>query len=332
MGLAFDAARRNPRSLVGEPLVSQGLLAMRASRDIVRQSLEAGNWPGIKTRHDDGDNFRLWVNYIGSDSRQAGSVDRMGYSSRFNGLVSGASAGLGEFFYAGAYCAYARAKTSYQSALASVDTDIVQTGVFAGLSPLPDLHLLADMSYVRANNKSRRDTPMGRNLGHFRQNVFSAGLKARYDFYSEREFVLTPSVGLLYQHFRQAGFTESGAALTHRMNPMSASSLTGSLGLGFSRDFPLGESDSFTPAIYVSLNREFADTELQTGAEYAGYGSYFDISSGKWDRNSAELGINLRAKLTQANKVELSFIGGYNVQFSNSYRNQQFYAGIDLRF
>jgi outer membrane autotransporter protein len=173
---------------------------------------------------------------------------------------------------------------------------------------------------------------LGRNSANFNQNIFSAGLSAKYDFYLGREFLLTPSVGLRYQHLRQGTVTESGLALAQKLNAMPADSLVGTLGLSLSRDFLVGAQGIITPAIYVSWNHEFADDKLQTRARYAGYGTYFDISSGRLDRDAMELGVGLKARLMSTNSFELSLLGGYSVEFNRRYQNQQFYAGLNLKF
>ena len=333
MDSAFDAARHNPRLLVGESLVSQGLVAMRSSRTIARQSLDAAHQSGFGTKNEDGpDRFRLWVNYIGSDSRQWENEETVGYDARFNGLVLGGTAFLGEIMHAGAYAAYAGSKTSYENVRASTDTDIAQTGVFATVSPLSALRFSADMYYAWLRNESWRDTPHGTNTARFNQHVFSAGLMAMYDFHAGQKLLLTPSAGLRYQHFRQAGFTESGTSLAHHLDSASANSLVGSLGMRLSRDFSTSERNTFTPAIHVSWNHELADNQLQARTRYAGYGRYFDISSGRQDRNSYEFGLGLHASLMETKNYRLLFTGGYGIQFSPDYRNQQFHAGLDLRF
>ena len=177
-----------------------------------------------------------------------------------------------------------------------------------------------------------RDNPFGRNSANFTQNIFSIGLVTRYDFYPSRNFSLSPFVSLRYQHLRQDAITENGVALAQKLNSMSAGSLVGNLGLCLSRDFLVGELGIITSAIYASWNHEFADNKLQARTHYAGYGTYFDISSGGMDRDAAELGVGLKARLMSANGFELNLLGGYNVEFSHRYQNQQFYVGLNLKF
>ncbi|MDL2266684.1 autotransporter outer membrane beta-barrel domain-containing protein [Desulfovibrio sp. OttesenSCG-928-G15] len=342
-------ARENAPALTAEGLLSQGLVSLRSTRNIRAQSLlQAGQMSsgGVSLtdapageRGEEGEGrlaasrlFRTWLGYIGSDGRQRSHAGRGGYNAHFKGLSGGVGLSLLPRLEAGLYVAYADAHTSYKRLGTSVDTDILQAGVFTRFQALEKAHILLDAYYAHMKNDSSRATFFDDENAHFTQNILGVGSSVEREIALGSHSRLTPRAGVEYQRLRQPGVREKGSALAQHINRADADSWRASLGLSLAHAFVFLERLELTPVLHAGYSHEFGDSRLSTATRYAGSPRSMRLTSLQQDRNYGEAGLQMQGRILTGPVAGLGFSGSYSVEFSRKYTQQTFQAGLQWSF
>ncbi len=107
---------------------------------------------------------------------------------------------------------YTRGSTEIADVNSEVSSDGFHVGLLAlakPLDPLPDLSLAFDLDYARFDNEAGRYVGVGSVNGDFDQNVWTTGLKLRYDI-EAGPALITPFLGLRYLRLEQERVVEYG--------------------------------------------------------------------------------------------------------------------------
>ena len=109
---------------------------------------------------------------------------------------------------------------------------------------------------------------------------------------------ITPYASFLALESRRDGFTETGAgALNLDTDSERTTSLQGSLGVRFAREFAAGRVFRLTPQLSARWVHEFGDTSSNLPARFAGVPSgSFTVSSDTYDRDSGVFSLGLTGK------------------------------------
>jgi len=276
--------------------------------------------------------YRLWGGYVGNNVRQRDTGEFYGYNASLNGGIVGLGYDLTPRLTLGLFTTIAKSYADFDALRSRIDTDYVQAGFYGSWQANRALAFQFDGSYVHYDNDSVRNNPYGCYVGSFNQDLLSIGATMTRDIWLTSCAKLTPYAGFRYQHLNQDDMYENDlndlAAFVHGTY---ADSYASTFGASFSRDVLCGHS-IMTPTLFAAWRHEFGDTQLSSYAGYYGTPITYIIDSVKRDRDSADIGLDLKTAWEDQTQRIWELRGGYSTNLTTAYYDQSFYATLSLRF
>ncbi|MGL6193966.1 MAG: autotransporter outer membrane beta-barrel domain-containing protein [Thermoguttaceae bacterium] len=334
----FAETRNNPQRLTPEAIATQGIVARDWSGNFTR-SLWQTRDPLSKSAVSQCDpckpcgsnvsrRWNLWGGYVGSNAQQYVQGGYSGYQADINGVMVGAERAMGRNFDVGSYFVYGGGKTKSNSLASQIESDAYQFGLYGSWKPNRHWSVNSDVSFGRFTNDSIRSNAFGAYTGSFGQNLFNFGLLAKRDYRFGRTTKLSPYVGLRYINIDQDSVTESGlSGFATSVAGTHAQSLDSVFGASVAMEFRAA-----TVTLFTDWRHEFSDTRLSTLASYAGSPQSFVLQSVGRERDSADLGCDVKKSWNGQNGRLWRAHTGYNANLANCYQNQMYYVTLALEF
>ncbi|MCC8189593.1 MAG: autotransporter domain-containing protein, partial [Planctomycetes bacterium] len=289
----------------------------------------AGNFPAAHC------GVRFWAGYLGDFDRMDSHSRYIGFKSDRHGFVAGVNYDFSTAATIGIYGGYSRTTTKARRISSEVTSDGGHFGILGGFTPIremPNLVITADAGYTFTDNDGWRRIGGYKTKGSFDQDIFTVGAEVAY----KAQFnclSLTPYVSARYTYADQDGFRETGLAAAD-LSGFHYNSFNTKVGAVVGYDFQSGNGTVFTPSVNVAWKHEYGDRQASSNAFFQGVANptVFRQKSVKADRDSADIGVNLRTAFRTGGNKMVGFNVGYNLNVGSHEKNHSIYAGFDLGF
>jgi outer membrane autotransporter protein len=144
-------------------------------------------------------------------------------------------------------------------------SDVFYLGLYLNSEDVGGWDIRSTLGYAYGDTDSERDVNFGpyftRAKGSFNSHSFFAGVRGSTPWYSNETVTLSPELGLLYAHYRQDSFTESGDRdLVLALDSATAQSLVTSVGV--KADFAsLSATHSVKPMLFARYEYDWLATD-----------------------------------------------------------------------
>ncbi|MFH1983294.1 MAG: autotransporter domain-containing protein [Pseudomonadota bacterium] len=179
-------------------------------------------------------------------------------------------------------------------------------------------------------NHDTRTVTVGASTGTARADYDSvnvgAAVEGGKDFKLDVATVLTPFVGVTYNHNTREDFVETGAGTANlSVEKQDDNSLRTRLGMRLSRDFTIQEDRRLTPSAMIAYVHEYLDTVSRMDAGFsAAPGSTFRVEGPELDRDRLQLGLGVAGQLSENATLNV----GYNGELAGSDDSHSFAATV----
>lgn len=337
----FEAVRNNSQRLTAEAIATQGIVARDWSRNFTRSLWQIRDDVGYAAKCaptacgpcDPCNSGRagkrnLWGGYIGSHTEQFVDNGYYGYKSNLDGVMVGIDIALNRRFEVGTYFVYGDGRTRSDALASRIESDAYQFGFYGTWKPNRKWTIRTDVSYGHFENDSERWNAFGTHRGSFDQNLFNFGLLASRDFRLGKQSKLSPYVGLRYIYLDQDSVVEKGgAAFDTGIAGANIDSLESVFGASFAFDMRRA-----TATFHADWRHEFCDSGLWTRTGFEGGTKTFDLRSVARQRDSADLGFDLKTSWQGRQGRLWTAHAGYNANLAKRYQSQMYYASLGLKF
>ncbi len=290
-----------------------------------------------------GKKWVMWdVPFYMNEKRKA-TDGALGYSTIASGFATGISRMIGETGAIGLAVGYdSRRLTPKDGYHFRNKADTLHMALYGGTN-VGNLFLDFYAGWSRSWNRMERDVvpaPVDRLKSSFKDNVYSAGLKASYVWILPNDVRITPSFGADFSHVRMNKINER-----HESGPTPAARLSGdksnysnlalplmvSVNKTFGSDFLAfqGARSLWTPELragYVPVvGRKRADVDFRNNATPA---AVFNTESAKFAGSYGTVGAGMKIKLADRYIFEVD----YDYTFGKKYSNHSFTGMYGVSF
>ena len=339
LNTVFDDLRSKPQAYLASAAADSAFTAMDIMDTVLDRtaSFERG---ALRPRDRDDSPappaWRAWAGYLGGKVDQDSVAGDYTTQSSYNGLMYISSLELSRDAAVGFHVAYAGTSADYGDLSSSGKTHAYAGGAFAVLRPSTRLTLTADAAYGYYANILDRWNASGNYRADYGQQLLAGGLRAAYDFEMPAGLIVSPFAGLRYQRLIQDAFTESGRGpaphFANSVDQMFGDGLASSLGASVTRDFRFADGRVVSPILSVAWRHDWADRQFSTGGSFAGGAERFRLYSLTRERDSADLGVNLKAAVLRTDRTVLDVEAGCNLAVTRDYVGREWYAGMGVQF
>lgn len=341
----FAAVRNNAQKLIPESIASQAVVARDWSRNFtqslwqIRGDLNASTQCGPAACNPCGPcdpcgaskragKRNVWGGYVGNHTEQFAHGGYYGYKADMNGVMVGLDTALNRRFEIGTYFVYGDGRTKSDALSSRIESDAYQFGFYGSWKANKKWTLRADVSYGRYENDSERWNVFGSHSASFDQDIFNLGLLAKRDFRLSKRSLLSPYAGLRYIYLDQDSVRETSVSgMPTSVAGMNGESLESVFGTSWAFDMRRA-----TATLYADWRHEFCDSGFGTLASFNGAPQIFYLNSVARQRDSADLGFDLKTSWTGRKGRTWTAHAGCAANLAKHYQSQTYYATLGLKF
>lgn len=274
-----------------------------------------------------GSGWSGWARVLGVTGDQNGDAGTPGYEFDSAGLSAGFDTRLSDNFAIG---------FGFGLANTDVDFDVTQSsdvdsyhGSLYGTYSTPAYYVDAAVTYAGSNYDSTRYIPALAETAYGSTDGRSFGIYVGggYVAVDETNWYLIPTASAEWARADIDGFTETGSSLNMTVSDYNADSLVTSLGFRTGSHLTVGET-RVEPELSIAWAHEFGDTDRDVTAGFAGTTTTFAINGIKPDRDSALLGLGVKAYMTEA----VTMFIDYNGEFRGDFAGHSISLGLRYNF
>lgn len=254
----------------------------------------------------------VWGKLFGSEARQGANGGFAGYKANTYGLSVGTDTLVNNNWVLGAAFTFADTDVGLRDSFAGDGSDIKTyqlTGYFT--RDYGKWYLEGMLAYARQKFDSVRNTTIsGIAQSSFNGDQLATRLTAGMPWAANDKVTLTPSAGLEVNHFRQDGYTESGAGpLSMVVNEQSATRVRSVLGGKVASKFALSGGAVLKPSVHAYWRHEFKNGGVNTTSTFTGGGATFLTPGQKLARNTLNIGGSLVYEKSETFSLSLQLDG-----------------------
>lgn len=234
----------------------------------------------------------VWFQAFGGVANVDGDTLNAGYDSGFGGAMIGIDGALTENVTIGAFGSYSFSTVDGDGAgNAQLDANTYQIG-FYGSYTSASFYLDAFASYAGSDNDISRTALAQTITASYDASQFAVGLAGGVPIEVSSNVFITPNASLTYNHYDADSYTETGSAgLSARVNPGSASQLTGTLSARIHAVYEQSNGTSFIPELRLGIIGDLIDDDAVSTATFVGGGTAFNVTGTDTDDIGALIGI-----------------------------------------
>ncbi len=172
---------------------------------------------------------------------------------------------------------------------------------------------------VKADSKRVVNTAGGYDVATAKYDTMAFSLEGKvgYDFRMTDSASLVPALGVRYTNVNEGGYSEKGSAFNRTVTKKAADRLTGIAGLGVQANMDMGGT-VITPEAHAYVNYDFKSKNPKVEARLDGMTKAMDVTSGKAEKMSYNLGAGLSARTGM-----VEFGAGYDAKLANKFVSHQ---------
>jgi outer membrane autotransporter protein len=234
----------------------------------------------------------FWFQGFGGIADADGNVGLAGYDAAFGGAMIGVDGLVSDNFTIGAFGSYTHSSVDGDGAgNAQLDANTYAIGVYAGYTG-ESFYLDGFASYAGSDNDVSR-TALGQTItATYDASQFSVGLAGGVPIEVSSNIFITPNASLTYNHYEADSYTETGSGgFSARVNPGSASQLTGTIGARFHTVYEYTSGTSFIPELRIGVIGDLVDDDAVSTATFVGGGTTFNVTGTDTDDIGALIGV-----------------------------------------
>lgn len=236
----------------------------------------------------------VWFQAFGGVANADGDVTGAGYDAGFGGAMIGIDGAISDTVTIGAFGSYSFSAVDGDGAgNAQLDANTYQIGVYGSYTGA-SFYLDAFASYAGSDNDISRTALAQTITASYDASQFAMGAALGVPLEVSSNVFITPNASLTYNHYDADSYTETGSAgFSARVNPGSASQLTGTLGARIHAVYEQADGTSFIPELRVGIIGDLIDDDAVSTATFVGGGTAFNVTGTDTDDIGALIGLGL---------------------------------------
>ncbi|MEM1285140.1 MAG: autotransporter outer membrane beta-barrel domain-containing protein [Pseudomonadota bacterium] len=277
--------------------------------------------------------MHLWIEGYGGIAGADGDANGAGYDSSFGGLVLGLEGDLTEDLTVGLFGSYSQSSVDGDGpANASIDATSFGFGAYANYR-MDAFYLSGTARFAIIDNDLVRTATVGATTttvtADYQARQYGVSLSGGYDVEIAPSFILTPHAELAWTHYDADSYTETGVAVTQRVNPDSVSELTGTIGARISRAYANfdGAGTTFTPELSLAVKAELMGDDSVSTVAFTNGGSSYQVTG----TDTADIGALVGFGATFENDNWTATLG-YDAELRSDFQSHTGSARLSLSF
>ncbi len=267
----------------------------------------------------------MWIQILGSRSKQDSGLDSSSYKSSLSGLVLGFDKKVDSSLLLGSSIAIADSNVKSLNNLTNIDSKILQLSIYAEKQFKDSLYTSFTTSVAKSVNNSDRLIPVISKKASSEFDSYNYSIKGNVykHIILENGFDIIPSIGVRYSKNSIDSYQESGTgSLDLKVKTDDLEILEGFVGVASGYRYNLNslnlgfvKTDSLTlyPKIQISYGYDFMQNIQRSVSNFRGHDNGLVIKSPKLDPSTIK--VDLGTKLFNADRV------AFDIKYSQERRD-----------